>query len=378
MYLILSLILFLLSLIALLKAKKKKRKLPLFFTLVFLITTALIGINHYKSDTKIIDISDSVGSIAALEEKTGLTFEKESSDMNGDLYSADKIRILQKDGKTVYAELSAGSEKYTLFGIPMQDAEKMSLSESGFTVLLIHGADSVIYSYGKNGESLVCYISPDKTCEKLRFYPDPYFAESLILSAEEIGMDIEEFAESVENLNEEKKQEFGEKYIGKLVSWQGKVTSVSSKSLEITYAGEVFKISPLPSYTEFVGDELLDDYVRFTGLFNGRDKTWRIGSCILDTATEDIHETEKSLSRFAGTYKAGSNELVITVENGMLYLRGSSNYGAFPAEGNLREADEDTFYYNESEGDFYITFTESGAKVTTDTLVSFEGMYTKS
>ena len=82
-----------------------------------------------------------------------------------------------------------------------------------------------------------------------------------------------------------------------------------------------------------------------------------------------------SKNDITGTYKNKSSSITIKDEDGKLHLTGTSNYGAYTADGYVKKINDTTYFYEGKEGDFYITLEGEKLKITTDTLKSFEGEY---
>lgn len=392
MYLILCVggaALFLIFLIWSIVLKSGKRAVALVFSLLFLAASAFCGYSYYKGKgTKPPkEIAEYCGgSLDELVNATKLDFKNTSED----IYEADGVSVCLRDGKIIYVDLT--SEKYMLHGFSGKFSRentfykgeetaktlKAVLEETGFSefsaeyagIEFIDGNESDVYAYDTKGRTFDFSFDENGTGKNIRYFPDPKFTENLVRSAEAFSENVSEFLNDSGKLNLIEKEEEFKSECGKRVTWQLKTVETAEDFILAERDGTEFKIYPLPQYLSNLNMPEKDEYFEVVGLFDGYADAWTV-RCAVTDKTITVSKND-----ITGTYKNKSSSITIKDEGGKLHLTGTSNYGAYTADGYVKKINDTTYFYEGKEGDFYITLEGEKLKITTDTLKSFEGEYT--
>ncbi len=387
-----SALLFIIS-VAAAVAKKGKRVVPTVFALIFLAGAVFGAAAYYtgfgSTTVKPKEISEYCGeSINEFINATKLDFKNVSED----IFEADGVSVCQRDEKIIYVDLK--SEKYMIHGFGGKFSKNNTfykgketphtlneiLEENDFSEFPVKfseteftsGNNSDICVYDTKGRTLVFSFDDSGNGTNIRYFPDPKFTETVVTSTISFSEDTAEFLAEIGELNLIEKEQAYKEEFGKRVVWQLKTVEISDDFILAERNGTEFKIYPLPQYLSKSALPEKEEFIEVTGLFYGYGDAWNVKNAIVAknisiTDTDDI----------TGIYKNKSGELVIENENGKLHLAGNSNYGAYTVDGYVEKINDTTYFYDGREGDFSITLTADGIEVTTDTLKSFEGLYTK-
>lgn len=373
-------------------AKKGKRAVWIVFALIFL-AGAVFGAAAYYTGfgvaaAKPKEISEYCGeSINEFINATKLNFKNTSED----IFDADGVSVCQRNEKIIYVDLK--SEKYMIHGFNGKFSKNNTfykgkqtsltlneiLSEQNFSEFSVRFAEteftninsSDICVYDAKGRTLVFSFDDSGNGTNIRYFPDPKFAETVVNSTVSFSENAAEFLAETEKLNLIEKEQAYEDEFGKRILWQLKTVEISDDFILAEKNGTEFKIYPMPQYLSKSALPEKGEYIEVTGLFYGYEDAWTVKNAIV---AKNISAVQEDIT---GIYKNKSGEIAIEDENGKLHLTGTSNYGAYTVDGYVEKINDTTYFYDGSEGDFYITPTDGGIDITTDTLKSFEGMYTK-
>lgn len=371
--------------------KKGKRASTAVLAVLFLAASLCCGTAYYIGNDKTEapkEISEYCGdSLKELINATKLEFKNVSED----IYEAEGMKVCQREEKIVYVELS--SNKFAIGGFcgefskdsvcyngeQIDKSVNAVLEENGFTEFygkfaqteLTYGTNNNIYAYDTKCRTIVFSFDDDGKGKYIIYFPNPKYTENIINSAQIFSEDIAKFLSETKELNlVEKEDEYAED-IGKKVIWQLKAVEIYEDFILAEKNGTEFKIYTLPIYKTKSSLPKKNEYFEAVGLFNGYEDAWTVKNAIINknVSVDDTADT------IIGKYKNKSSELIVEEENGKLHLKGTSNYGAYTADGYVKKINDTTYFYEGEEGDFYITLTSGGINVTTDTLKSFEGEY---
>lgn len=372
--------------------KKGKRAVTSVFAVIFLAASVFCGMSYFGGADSAVKKPKEIaeycgGSLDELINATKLDFENVSED----IYESEGVSVCLREGKIIYVDLT--SHKYMLNGFSgdfssentVYKGEKTlkslrdMLKETGFSefsakyagIEFIDGDEADIYAYDSKGRTFVFSFDENGGGKNIRYFPDPKFTENLVRSTEAFSENVSEFLSEANKLNLIEKEQNFKSECGKRVSWQLKTVEIADNFILAERNGTEFKIYPLPQYLSNLAMPEKDEYFEAVGLFDGYADAWTVKNAIIDK-TISVSENE-----ITGTYKNKSSSITVEEdENGRLHLSGTSNYGAYTADGYVKKINDTTYFYEGNEGDFYITLADGKIKITTDTLKSFEGEYT--
>lgn len=395
MYLIFGVVcalMFLIGMIGAFVAKKGKRTAAVMFSVLFFAAGVFCAFAYYNGMGNTVKRPKEIAEYCSdgvneLINATKLEFKNVSDSM----YEANGVSLYVSNEQIVYLDLSA--EEYMVCGFSgnfskentvykgektLKDFDEV-LNTAGFTEISHEYAESEFLKYDEfdmcvydsKGRMLAFTFDENGNGRRIRYFPHPEFTEKFVNSTECFNENISGFLSETKNLNLTERKNLYEKDIGKRVVWQLKAIENSDDFILAEKNGTEFKIYPLPQYKSRSALPEKDEYIEVVGLFGGYSEAWSV----TNAAVKRHINVSESNSEIIGTYKNTSSEITVKEEDGRLRLTGMSNYGAYTVDGYVEKINEITYFYDGSEGDFYITITDSGVEITTDTLKSFEGEY---